>query len=115
MMKKKTIVFRFDIKNVLILCSILCGTLGTYIIWSDSQDSISVISNLLESVANKTGFWQDDPIPSNEMKDFNEILEKASILDKRGFYLLMIGFGLQTVSLFDFRKEIHQVDDNEPE
>lgn len=91
-------------KKIISIIGIIISILGTFIIWHDSQKTISAITNLLKETVSTIGFWQDNPIEQLKIDKFNDALQKASKLDFKGFILLMIGFLLQLITYFDFSK-----------
>jgi len=95
---------RFNLKNTLAITGLIFSIIGTIIIWIDSQYSIKTMSVLLEDVASRVGYWQDNTMETYKMETFKLNLEKASKLDIRGFILLMIGFVLQGLSIIDLKK-----------
>ncbi|MEQ8626665.1 hypothetical protein [Ekhidna sp.] len=86
-------------QRIFAITSIICGILGTWLIWYDSQSTIEAISELLEKVADTVGYWQDNPIPNEDRKAFTAELATASKLDKTGFVILMFSFVFQALTL----------------
>lgn len=114
MISLKEILKVFDIsidkiKKALLFMGLIFSILGTYFIWKDSQNSIKSLSILLENVANRVGFWQDNPIKPENIDAFEQTLNKASSLDKKGFYLLIIGFIFQSLTILNFKKIIKKL------
>ena len=97
---------QFNIGKIFVLIGLVFSISGTIIIWMDSQNSIHALSVLLENVATKIGYWQDNQIEPEKINDFNQALYKASHLDLRGFILLMFGFLFQGFSLINFNKQV---------
>lgn len=93
-----------DYKKIISILAIILSIIGTYLIWYNSQQSISALAELLMETSSKIGYWQMHPIDEKDINEFNYTLAQASNLDKRGFIFLMIGFGLQTFLIFDFKK-----------
>lgn len=83
------------------MIAITISIIGTYIIWRDSQTSISSLGDLLMEVTSTIGYWQDNPVDKVKIEEFQHSIKTASRLDLTGFILLIVGFGLQIFTLFE--------------
>lgn len=89
-----------NINSIIAFLALILSIIGTYIIWNDSQNSISALAELLRETTSTVGYWQDEPVSKEKIESFNQSLQQAANLDIKGFILLMCGFGLQIINLF---------------
>jgi len=73
---------------------------GAVWIWVDAQKMNNKFAEILLELVSKVGLWVDHPWLEEKKDEFRNIIKESSLVNKRGFILLIIGFCLQLLSFF---------------
>jgi hypothetical protein len=89
-----------SLDKILVITAAATSIFGTYMIWADAQEVNKKTAELLLEVASKIGVWVDYPLSEEKLEEMRMRGERSSHLNRRGFFLLIIGFALQLISFF---------------
>lgn len=88
-----------SVDKSLTIIGLVVNTFGMLLIWIDSQAFVKGILNFMVDVVSTIGFSKDNPIDNNKISSLRATIQNSSRLKIRGFFLVLVGFIIQIISL----------------